>query len=180
MTRNNKIEQDYFDWLYGIVCNDRFSEDISYRKLLEHLHEVEFIFFVPKDDNRASDGINLRYRYGYYNDKDGIEDYILGPCSVLEMMLALAIRCEETIMTNTKLGDRTGQWFWGMINNLGLGSMHDQNYDCEYVDQCINRFLYREYDADGRGGLFTIRNCNYDLRKIEIWSQLMRYISDND
>lgn len=180
MTRNSRIEQDYFEWIYGIVCDGRFSEENSYRILLEHLHEVEFIYFIPKDDNRASDGIDLRYRYGYFTDNDGIEDWILGPCSVLEMMVALAIRCEETIMCNAKMGDRTGQWFWSMINNLGLGSMTDRNYDQEYVDECIHRLLYREYDSDGRGGLFTIRGCEYDLRKMEIWSQLMRYISDKD
>ena len=180
MRRNTRIEQDYFEWIYGIVCNDRFSEDNSYRMILEHLNEIELIYLIQKDDNRAKDGVKLRYRYGYFTHNYGIEDDILGPCSVLEMMVALAIRCEETIMCNTKLGDRTGQWFWSMVNNLELGSMTDRNYDQEYVDQCAHRLLYREYDADGRGGLFTVRNCEYDLRKMEIWSQLMRYISDKD
>ena len=130
------------------------------------------------DANRAYDGIELR-RY-FELDTGNSRAYLSGPCSILEMMVALAIRCEETIMCNTKLGDRTGQWFWSMVNNLELGSMTDRNYDQKYVDQCVHRLLYREYDADGRGGLFTVRNCEYDLRKMEIWSQLMRYISDKD
>ena len=33
-------------------------------------------------------------------------------CSVLEMMIALAIRCEEHIMDDPDVGNRTGQWFW--------------------------------------------------------------------
>lgn len=43
------------------------------------------------------------------------------PCSVLEMIIALAIRLEEHIMDDPDIGNRTGQWFWDMIVSLGLG-----------------------------------------------------------
>ena len=98
------------------------------------------------------------------------------PCSVLEMMVALAIRCEESIMDNPVYGDRTGQWFWNMIVSLGLGSMTDEMYDRDYVDNIVDRFLDRDYSPDGRGGLFTIRNCEYDLRDVEITHQLYWYL----
>ena len=98
------------------------------------------------------------------------------PCSVLEMMVALAIRCEETIMDNPAYGDRTAQWFWGMIRTLGLYSMTDDRFDQEYVDMVIDRFLNRDYEPNGEGGLFKINNCKYDLRKIEIWYQLCWYL----
>ena len=55
--------------------------------------------------------------------------------------------------------------------------MYDSNYDKQYVMYTINRFLNRDYEPDGRGGLFTIRNCNEDLRKLEIIYQLYRYIN---
>jgi hypothetical protein len=99
-----------------------------------------------------------------------------GPCSVLEMMIALAIRCEETIMDDPDIGDRTRQWFWGMIINLGLGGMTDANFDPDFVDDSVLRFLNRDYEPDGRGGLFTIRNCHRDLRDVEIWYQLCWYL----
>lgn len=174
----NQIDNEYFEWLYHKVCNNRYSEHISYKKLLMYLHNVEFKYVLKKDENRASDGINLRRRFsmdvGY--EGDYLSNYITGPCSVLEMMLALAIRCEETIMDNPEKGDRTGQWFWGMVVNLGLGSMNDMNYDKSYIINAINTFLKRDYEPNGRGGLFTIRNCDYDLRKIDIWSQLCWYL----
>ena len=92
------------------------------------------------------------------------------------MMVALAIRCEENIMDDPSYGNRTGQWFWGMIVNLGLGFMTDSRFDEKFVDDVIFRFLNREYEPDGKGGLFTVRNCKYDLRTVEIWYQMCWYL----
>ena len=91
------------------------------------------------------------------------------------MMLALSIQCEE-IMDDTAYGDRTRQWFWGMVTNLGLGAMEDNHYDKKYVSRVLERFLDRDYEADGRGGLFRIKNCADDLRDIEIWVQMLWYL----
>jgi hypothetical protein len=140
------------------------------------LHDIEFTWFVPYDDNRADDGIQLRRRFALVRDDDRLSDYILGPCSVLEMMAALAIRCEETIMDDAAMGNRTGQWFWGMIHNLGLSPMTDDKFDRNFVDDAIARLLNREYEPDGRGGLFTVRHCSHDLRTVEIWYQLSWYL----
>ena len=79
-------------------------------------------------------------------------------------------------MDDPGVGDRTGQWFWGMIVNLGLGSMTDGRYDRRFVEGVLNRFLNREYEPDGRGGLFRIKHCNRDLRTVEIWYQLCWYL----
>lgn len=165
---NDRRDDEYFEWMYDLVCDGRFSKRITYRKLLMHLHNTEFIYSIPRDENRAEGGVDLRRRFSDHN--------VSGPCSVLEMMLALAIDCEETIMENAAYGDRTGQWFWGMINNLGLGTMNDTNYDREYVTNILDRFLHRRYERDGRGGLFTVRNCDRDLRDVEIWYQLCWYL----
>lgn len=34
-------------------------------KLLRHLHNIDFQYMLPMDGNRAEDGIDLRYRFGY-------------------------------------------------------------------------------------------------------------------
>lgn len=173
----NQIADDYFEWMYDLVCDGRFSKHISYRKLLMRLHNITFRWKIPKDENRAEDGIDLRHRFVY--EHAGIENektYLNDPCSVLEMMVALAIRCEESIMDDPNIGDRTGQWFWNMIVSLGLGSMVDDEFDRRFVDETIERFLDREYTPDGHGGLFTIKNCKYDLRDVEIWHQLCWYL----
>ena len=171
MVLNN--ENSYTTWLYGIVCRDLFSKSISYDLLLSYLSHREFTVIIPKDINRAKDGVDLRLRYqletGIYTDDDS-------PCSMLEMMIALAIRCEETIMDDPAYGDRTPQWFWTMIRNLGLHTMTDDRFDEDYVSMVIDRFLNREYAPNGEGGLFKINNCDYDLRDVEIWYQLCWYL----
>lgn len=171
------FEHEYFEWMERLVCENRYSSAISYDKLLKYLHGRFFTYTIARDENRASDGVDLRYRFLYEHDYDEsiyfTED---APCSILEMMVALAIRCEEGIMDNTAFGNRTGQWFWGMIVSLGLGSMTDERFDLEFVEFVIDRFLDREYEPDGRGGLFTIKNCDIDLRTVEIWHQMCWYL----
>lgn len=179
MTTNNIISNEYFNWLYTEACGDKYADQISYKKLLMHLHNKPFRYLIPRDENRAEDGIDLRRRFAYeYTYIDDADEYLTDPCSVLEMILALAIRCEETIMDDANIGDRTKQWFWGMLTSLGLGSMTDELYDKEYVENVLERFLNRDYELNGKGGLFTIKNCEEDLRDIEIWVQLLWYLDN--
>lgn len=173
---DDRIRNEYFEWLFELACEKLFPEAVSYRKLLMHLHSIIFRYSIPRDVNRAEDGISLRYRFARSNGYGDVPECLDGPCSVLEMVTALSIRCEEDIMDDPVVGDRTRQWLWGMINNLGLGGMMDSKFDRLYVDEVVERFLNRDYEPDGRGGLFRVRHCAYDLRNVEIWYQLCWYL----
>jgi hypothetical protein len=176
MNFEDVVVNDYFYWMYHLVCGDRYPEEISFKKLLMHLHDTEFTYSILRDENRAQDGIDLRRRFELITECPGVSEYLRGPCSVLEMMVALAIRCEENIMDDPSVGDRTGQWFWGMVVNLGLGAMNDRMYDERFVEESLMRFLNRDYEPDGKGGLFTVRDHRRDLRTVEIWYQLCWYL----
>lgn len=99
-----------------------------------------FTYTIALDGNRYDDGIDLRYRFG---NEQGYRDNMIAsyldnrPCSVLEMIIALAIRLEEHIMDDPDIGNRTGQWFWDMIVSLGLGSMDDSKFDKAYAIDVI-------------------------------------------
>ena len=175
---HKEIINDYFEWLFETVDNERSDIDNSYRDLLIYLHDVDFICINPRDQDRAADGIDLRRRFALEYGFRDTPDCLDRPCSVLEMMIALAIRCEETIMDDTSVGDRTRQWFWRMISNLDLNSMTNRNFDIDYVEYAVSTFLYRDYEADGRGGLFHIRNCSSNLRHVEIWTQMLWYLDE--
>ena len=133
------------------------------------------------DGNRAEDGVDLRYRFGYEHN---IETPVIAEClddkecSVLEMMVALAVRCEEHIMDNPDVGDRTGKWFRDMIANLGLNGMTDDCFDRHYVERILHRFMSREYKRNGDGGLFTEHHNRIDMRFVEIWYQAMWYLDE--
>ena len=176
----NELKKRYFRWLCQLVQNGKFTGFRSYQELLGCLAEQEFTWTVEMDENRARDGIELRYRFGCEMGYDYryVESFLDGaPCTVLEMMAALALRVEEHLMTDPQYGDRTGQWFWEMVVNLGLADMTDECFDRRKAEKTIRRFLHRHYSADGHGGLFWIPGCPLDLRKIEIWYQLCHYLS---
>lgn len=180
MSFSDQIRNEYFDWLYDYVCKGRAHKDISYRRLFIFLHDVEFTYIIENDYNRACDGICLRRRFAHTkheDDYDIILDILDGPCSVLEMLIALSVRCEESIMDDPRYGDRVKQWFWSMLKSMGINMMTDDNYDRVFVERTIATFLNRHYEPNGRGGLFYIPDCKEDLRNYEIWIQMSWYLN---
>ncbi len=178
MTKH-ELRNEYFQWMYQLVYHQKYSRKLSYQKLLSHLYDTSFTYLIEMDGNRAEDGVDLRYRFGYERGHNGsaISTYLDNrACSVLEMMIALAARCEENIMINPEVGNRTGTWFWNMIATLGLETMTDSKFNSHYTDVVIQRFLNREYQSTGEGGLFAIKRCQYDLRNVEIWYQMCWYL----
>lgn len=173
----SRINDEYFTWLIDSVCN-RVKRQ-KYSMLLEQLYGTFYEYFKPMDGNRYSDGIDLRYRYGR---KHGLSDPIIAsmldtrPCSILEMMVALCIRCENQIMEDDSLGDRTGQWFWNMIASLGLSEATNDGYNADSVRDILRNFMDYRYCSDGSGGLFTVED-RHDMLEMDIWYQMMAYLN---
>lgn len=163
------LDEKYFEWL----C-ERINAKKSYTKLLEYLHGVPFRWSIPNDENRAADGLELRWQFQYETKCPVV---LGGPeCTVLEMMVALAIQCEVSIgMDDPEFGNRTDKWFWDMIKSLGLKTMTNSNFSESIVADKIDAFLERDYAPNGEGGLFTIEDCRKDLRDVEIWYQACWY-----
>ncbi len=175
----DRLKEEYYNWMCQLVGGKPNESAPSYEMLLSYLNDVDFQYSLPMDGNRAEDGINLRYRFGY---EKNIHDSLIAcyldsrPCSMLEMMAALSLRCEETIMLNPMLGNRTDEWFWSMVKSLGLLGMDDANFDFNYVETVIFDFANHNYSRNGKGSLFTIENCKNDMRTVEIWCQLNWYL----
>lgn len=178
--RQDRMKQAYLDWMSHLVGDDKYMRGRPYTKLLRFLNDSEFIYILDMDGNRAADGTDLRLRFAYESGMSNIMGSLYSeeemPCSILEMMLALSIRCEEHIMDDDSFGDRTSKWFWQMITSLGLLSYNDSRFDIRIVEDVITKFLRREYEPTGRGGLFTVSNPPQDMTKVEIWYQMMFYL----
>lgn len=177
------IERDYFNWLCELVHIDQIER--SYWLLAKDMHRKEFIAYIDHDENRASDGIELREEYLRTVDYNGYLD-MDRKCSVFEMLVALAQRMDfETTDPNDwhDTGDTTSYWFWEMIENLGLMEFDDSSYvELEgqtYVDWILDGFINRQYEANGEGGLFPLKGVCEDQREVEIWYQMNAYLYEH-
>lgn len=176
-----ELRKEYFEWLCDFVYDDkRMSRGLSYNKMFSFLFDTPFHWTMPMDENRAADGIDLRYRYGR---ERGIADPIVASylddrgCSMLEMMVALALRMENQIMENPDVGNRVGQWFWDMAVSLDI-NMPDSRFDYGRAERCIDRLERRTFKTNGEGGLFTVTTTTKDMRTTEIWYQMCYYIDE--
>lgn len=175
------MSDPYFCWLTRLI-GDGYIE-ANYQKLLWKLYTTVFVYELEYDKNRAADGICLRKLYAkemginISNNNPYLQDL---KCSVLEMMVALARDAEEDIMHDPDLGDRTGHWFWVMLENLNLDIYDDFNYYEPSVNQILDVFMHHRYAPNGsNGGMFPTRKCVRDMRKTDLWLQLNAYFEEN-
>ena len=139
--------------------------------VLERLYETEFVSYNEFDDNFAENVQELRDSFGGRIDMDY-------DASVLEVMVYIADKIETTIMTNDDYGDRTGLWFWFMMESLDLIQYDNSRFNGPEIDKKLDIFIERRYQRDGFGGLFTVESRNFDARKESIWHQAMTFLTE--
>ena len=175
------IRSNYLDWLRSLVYDDTYAKENTYYKLFEQLYSTEFYWVIDHDENRAADGVMLRYefadayRYSYSEIEFIFADE---PCSVLEMFIGLVMRCENAIAMDEDYGNRSGQWFWTIIVNLGLGEMTDSQYDEAIVGDILRTFMNREYKDNEIGCPFFVEHPRKPLRDTELWMQMNWFLAD--
>lgn len=169
----------YFSFLCDIVDPDGLGE---YDRLLWELQGIKFYSFVPNDDNRAEDGKQLRDKFVDKEGQHALSLCQIGECTVLEMLIGLSYRLEFESLDSSweKTPD---QWFWILLDNLGMTSYHDdtlsQLRNVDDVRRKVNVLLERGYKRNGAGGLFPLQNPRRDQRRVEIWYQMTDYIIEN-
>lgn len=169
------LDELYFRWLYHEVAPLRVRNPArTYWDLLARLHQKEFTWFVPNDDNRVADGKYLRYEFLSTrppHEQLGKQEWLDQPCSMLEMLIALSRRLAFLG------GGAASGWFWHLIDNLGMRPFVDATPgDPAEIDHILNRVIDRTYDEYGNGGLFPLRETDIDQRKVEIWHQMNHYL----
>lgn len=175
--RNNK--KTYFRWLM-----DRIDGPRNHLTLLSYLYSYPFEAVLQMDENRISDGLCLRT---LYTEETGsyIEYEKQNEVYILEILIGLAVRLESDVMHDDDIGDRTGYWFWIFLDNLGLSEFDDRCFEYESgdiygkIDRILDKFIQREYERDGSGGIFPLKNPKNDQRKVEIWYQMHAWLGEN-
>lgn len=171
------LESVYFNWLYNKVARVAVpTPSLTYFKLFRELHNTEFVWLVSGDDNRAEDGIQLRTEFFHESYIRDDSDWSNIGCSVLEMLIAFSRRA------SFEYDDWSPRdWFWVFLENLGLADLNDaRSFALKRVRDILDRLIWRTYDPNGYGGMFTIINTHNDQRKEEIWSQFCEYLFDQD
>ncbi len=168
------LDEAYFVWLYSQVASIKNRNRAqTYWSLLRFFYTKEFTWSdIEKDENRAKDGKNLRTEFirdtGIEVREEGWLE--LG-CSMLELFISLSYRL-------TFEGDgEPSEWFWGIVENLGLIECTDANPANESIlNDILDKVIHRDYASNGAGGLFPLQNSQQDQRNIELWYQAQAYL----
>lgn len=153
----------------------RKEDGLPYTQLASFLMDIPFKVIIPGDQNRAADGIALR--------NDRWDDVSEGSCNVMEALVGIAHRMVYMADGMVPKGDNVEQaWFMSMIMNLGI-SRYDDDYWDEYpyesregTLEAVERWLNRDIDFNGEGGLFPLSDARNDQAKTEIWYQMNAFL----
>lgn len=168
----------YLDYLLDKVG---YKGNELFRNVLTKLLMIEYIPYKGLDINRAGDGLALRKAFclDRFVDYDTTAYYNFGDkCTVLEMMVALAVRMELDVAGDPSGDDRTPHWFDVMLESMGLTMYTGEHYNETEVMSIVWKMQNHEFSANGEGGLFKIpEGSGFDMRTLEIWSQMNAYIT---
>lgn len=167
------LDESYLCWLARQV--ETSDKGRRHWTLLKKMYNTEFIWFVPNDDNRVADGLELRVEFVDILDAEVDSNWMNLGCSFLEMLIGLskrlAFECEGEFR----------MWFWVLVKNLELHYFTDSY--CrkagreDRISEVLDNVIWRTYDQDGEGGLFPLQNSfGVDQREVEIWYQMNTYI----
>lgn len=181
----------YFDYLKDVICYPGKDFDgilqIMFKEIF-YLNPSDETFLM--DMNRIEDALALREEYemhGYQGDPEYLVTLLPkteeGTCTVLELLAALARRIENDYLYDPAKGNRTWQWFYLMLYNMGLTEDYFKDPLDPHDIYCVQRHIYRiidkTYNDDGTdGGLFPIPGK--EVKSLELWDQMRLFLRENN
>lgn len=163
------VDRLYFEYLCSSITDQSFVKD--FRRVLRRLYDTEFVWTIPLDADRAWYGMLIREVWLESSGFDTNSEWAKMGCSVLEMLLGL-----EGISFETFAEEIPDGFFWEMLYNLGVLEYPDQQYVEHEIDDILSRFVWRNYDEYGRGGIFPRILAVDDQRELDLWHQCNGYI----
>jgi len=172
MMTDSAIRHEYLGWLTLQVGGTQIND---IHPLCNLLHQKGFVWFVANDDNRLSDGADLRVEFLYEKyDPSMIQVLRMTHISVLEVLVALSRRLEF------QMNGEASRWAWVLLEHLGLDKYRGRltTTQREEIDDILDTLIWRHYEPNGQGGFFPLAWPDRDQRKIEIWYQMSDWIAE--
>ena len=141
----------------------------AYENVLQALFNTPFEAKVAKDENRLKDCRYLREKFGWPT---------VNPGNCLEVLIVVA-RDMEDILYDDRHGNRTVEWFWLMMSNMGLTEYTNARYEDTAVLDIIDKFVQRKYKTNGEGGPFPLRRPPNNQRRADLFMLMNYYVNEN-
>ena len=161
---------EYYNWLVSCV---HIPNGKSYFGIFEIMHNTEYHWTVPNDNNRIADGLNLRpiFRAIVQNGEGPPLSLDARTATTLEVLVALSTRMEF------QMDGQAPRWAWKLLKNLRLTGFDDplSDEDREHVNDILHALIWRTYKPNGQGGFFPLKHPEEDQREVEVWYQMNKY-----
>lgn len=163
-------KKPYFDWLIDDVIN---VGDDEYTTLYREMNKIRYSYRIAMDANREGDALELRGDYEYYNRVHCDAPFQGGTASFLEFLIGVIKRVDNDL----GLQLTRAEWMHRFIEAMDLQAYTNSYFEAvgdasEPVRLLIERTMKRRYNADGsNGGLFVIKGCDKDLRRMQLFDQ---------
>ena len=189
ITDEVKNEKTYLGWL---------QEKSGLSGILSGiLYELDFESDIPQDKIQMDKAKEMRKiyatevggRHDFADDNERIKHIdrlwksVHNPCSMLEMMVYLA-RALNSIL-NEDVEDRTQEFFKILLDNCGMGTLDNEDYDIhpektrKFWLNRVEMIQKKTYSESGKGGFFPLKWPRDDQRKVSIWYQLNAWLEEN-
>jgi len=165
----NPVDYEYYEWLISQIDSPRGK---TYNGLFECMHNVEFVWTLPNDDNRLNDALELRHEF--LHARRAAHPLQLQGATLLEVLVSLSRRVAFITDGNSK------QWAWRLLKNLHLNKMCDPLTEekKKRIYDILDSLIWRTYERDGQGGFFPLQSPLEDQTKVEIWYQMNKYVME--
>jgi hypothetical protein len=173
-----RVDHKYFEWLISQIAIPNPRE---FDELFEMMHNYEFVWVVPNDDNRVQDARELRrefLRTVIHEVREPLAITVLfkNGVTVLEVLVSLSRQVAWLA------GGDAPHWAWTLLENLKLERSYDplSKGKRARIVCILENLVWRLYERDGQGGFFPLNNPKEDQTKVEIWYQMNAFVNEID
>lgn len=167
------VEEPYFLALFDMI--DIYRGEFF--ELCHVLYDTDFEWILELDRDRTLDGLKLRDELGAVLPSK--------PCSVLEVLIGLAIRMAYLVepADDGSSDSIVADMFWVLVAKLGLTVYTNEvilrnNTSCLTIIDILNRWMQREFEPDGHGSPFPLETPVKDQRLCPMSYQMNAFVQE--